>query len=241
VWARTAPLGEPSAPVVVAAFGVFEPRLITRAYEQGRGTASRADVLAARERGAVESLEELLPDAAPAALDGAGDLLRRATGVAAADLAGRPLFAGLLSLPWPGTPLGRVWHGASLLREYRGDVHVAAGVAAGLTGLEMNLLTEYWLGWAPTTYAATRGWSPAAMAAADAGLVERGLVAGGALTDEGRAVRDGVEERTDAAMAPLLEALGTGLPELTRQLAEWSAAVVTGGGGPADPRKRASG
>ena len=238
VWARAAALGEPSAPVVVAAFGVFEPGLVTSLYEDARRTASRNDVLAAREQGSVESLRELLPDVA---VGGAVTSLRRATDLAAADLAGRPLFAGLCSLPWPTDPLGQLWHATTLLREYRGDVHQAANVAAGFSGLQMNLMTEYWIGWEPTAYAATRGWSPEAMAAADAALAARGLVADGALTDEGRRVRDLVEEQTEAAMAPLLDAIGPELPALTQQLDEWSGRIVAAGAAPPDPYKRVSG
>src|SRR3954447_25162893 len=158
VWTRTAPMGEPSAPVVAAAFAVFEPGLVAGLwgavplgvcgpglaaglYEEARRTAARDAILAAREEGAVASLRELLPDADVAE---AVRLLRRATDLAATDVAGRPLFAGLVSLPWPADPLGRLWHATNLLREYRGDVHVAANVAAGLTGLQMNLMTEYW-------------------------------------------------------------------------------------------------
>ena len=238
VWTRTAPMGEPSAPVVVAAFGVFEPGLVAGLYEEARRTATRDDVLAAREEGSVESLRELLPDAD---VREAVTQLRRATDLAAADVAGLPLFAGLVSLPWPADPLGQLWHATNLLREYRGDVHVAANVAAGLTGLQMNLMTEYWLGWEPTAYAGSRGWAPDAMAAADVALAERGLVADGALIPEGQRLRDLVEEQTEAAMAPLVEAIGPDLPELTRQLDVWSAAIVAGGAAPPDPYKRISG
>jgi hypothetical protein len=63
VWARAAPMGEPAAPAVVAAFGVFEPGLITGLYEEARSKATRGDVLAAHAQGAVESLRALLPDA----------------------------------------------------------------------------------------------------------------------------------------------------------------------------------
>jgi hypothetical protein len=238
VWARSAPMGEPTAPVVVAAFGVFEPELVTALYEEARGIATRGQVLEAREAGAVESLRQLLPDADVRAAAGA---LERGVDAVALDVAGRPLFAGLLSLPWPEDPLGQLWHAACLLREYRGDVHVAANVAAGLSGLQMNLLTEYWIGWEPGAYAGTRGWSPEAMAAADTALTGRGLVAGGALTDAGRALRDTVEEQTEAALAPVLEAIGPTLPELTAQLDGWAAAIVAGGAAPPDLYKRVSG
>ncbi|GAB2931911.1 hypothetical protein GCM10027047_30340 [Rhodococcus aerolatus] len=240
VWGRTAPMGEPSAEVAVAAFGVFEPGLVTSLYEQARGIASRADVLAARERGAVAALHQLLPDVDPGEVDDAVTQLRRATDVAVADLAGRPLAAGLASLAWPADPLGRLWHATTLLRELRGDVAQAAAVAAGLTGLQANLVTEYWVGWEPTAYAASRGWSAEAMAAADAELVARGWVADGALTDTGRAERDAIEARTDAAMDRVLAPVDD-LAGLTTRLDGWSERVVAGGGAPRDPYKRVSG
>ncbi|MGY1607724.1 helix-turn-helix domain-containing protein [Geodermatophilus sp. SYSU D00700] len=134
-----------------------------------------------------------------------------------------------------------MWHAATLLREFRGDTHQAANLAAGLTAVEMNLLTEYWVGWEHTAYAGTRGWSAEAMAEADADLQGRGLVADDRLTEEGRRLRDDVEARTEAAMEPVLAAIGSDLPELTRQLDAWSAAIVAGGAAPPDPYKRISG
>src|SRR6185436_8695004 len=53
----------------------------------------------------------------------------------------------LAGLPWPTDELGRLWHACSMLRELRGDSHLAAFVAAGLTGLEANILTELRVGW----------------------------------------------------------------------------------------------
>jgi hypothetical protein len=147
----------------------------------------------------------------------------------------------MLSLPWPASPLGQLWHAAATLRECRGDVHQAANVAAGLSAVQMNLLTESWIGWAPTSYTATRGWSPEAMAAGEAGLVARGLVTGGALTAEGRQLREDVEARTDAAMAPAVAAIGDRLDGLVAQLDAWSAKIIAAGAAPADPYKRLSG
>ena len=241
VWARSAPMGEPSAPVVAAAFGVFEPALVGDLYEQARRTASRADVLAAREQGAAEGLRAVLDGVDDAEVAGAVAALRRATDRAAQDVAGRPLFAGLVSLPWPADPFAQLWHAASLLREYRGDVHQAANVAAGLSAVEMNLVTELWVGWEPRAYTATRGWSPEAMTGAEEALQRRGLLAGDRLTADGRALRDEVERRTDAAVEPLLAEIGPDLDRLTLQLDRWAGQVVAGGAAPPDPYKRISG
>ena len=83
---------------------------------------------------------------------------------------GRPLFAGMSRMPWPSDPHGRLWHVVTLLREHRGDSHVAACVAAGLDGIEANVLTELWVGFGLLEYTATRGWSAEAMDAALARL-----------------------------------------------------------------------
>ena len=241
VWGRTAPMGEPTAPVVVAAFGVFEPGLVTSLYEQARGIASRADVLAARVQGAVASLHQVLGDVPTREVEAVVAQLRRATDVAVADVAGRPLVAGLASLDWPDDAWGQLWHALNILREHRGDTHQAANVAAGLSGVQMNLVTEYWIGWEPRAYAGTRGWSAEVMDAADADLRERGWLADGALTATGQAERDRVEQATDAAMDRVLAPVGADLPALTAQLAAWSDVVVAAGSAPSDPYKRVSG
>jgi hypothetical protein len=241
VWGRAAPMGEPTAPVVAAAFGVFEPGLVADLYAQARAAASRDAVLEAREQGSVDCLREVLAGVDDGEVAAAVAVLRRATDLAARDVVGRPLFAGLVSLPWPADPLGQLWHAASLLREYRGDVHQAANVAAGFSAVEMNLVTELWVGWEPRAYTSTRGWSPEAMTAAEEALARRGLLDGGALTAAGRALRDEVERRTDAAVAPLLEAIGPDLERVTAQLDGWAGQVVAGGAAPPDPYKRISG
>jgi hypothetical protein len=105
----------------------------------------------------------------------------------------------------------------------------------------MNLVTEYWIGWEHGAYAGTRGWSPEALAAADAALVEDGWVADGALTAAGRQRRDHIEAATDAALDRVLAPVGDALPALTDRLDRWSATIVAGGAAPPDPYKRVSG
>jgi len=121
------------------------------------------------------------------------------------------------------------------------DSHLAACVACGLTGLEANLLTELRVGWEPQTYAASRGWSPEAMDAATAVLTTRGLIDDGALTAEGTALRDGIEETTDRLLGPVVDAIGDDLPGLLKMLDGWSQQIVDRGWFPPDPYKRASG
>ena len=204
VWSRAAALGEPSAAVVVAAFGVFEPTFLAEAYEAGRATASRRDVLEARVAGATRQLQEVLGDDDDiGAL--AGVLLGALEGRAAT---GRPLFSGLRALPVPGTPHGRLWRAAELVREHRGDGHIAVCVAAGLDPVEMNVLTELWVGYAIGDYSPTCAHSRQSIDDAAERLRRRGWLDGEALSPAGTAVREGIEAATDAAQDDLVRALG---------------------------------
>ncbi|SKN36335.1 Uncharacterised protein [Mycobacteroides abscessus subsp. bolletii] len=67
----------------------------------------------------------------------AAELLGRAAREASPS--GRPLYAALTAVPWPDEPVAVLWHAATLLREQRGDGHVAALVAAGIGGRESNV------------------------------------------------------------------------------------------------------
>ena len=238
VWGRGSALGEPEGTVVAAAFGVFEPGLIASLYDSGRAVCSLADVRAAKESGAVAALRTVLGDA-PDGLDQVVAGLRR--GAAAADPTGRPMFAGLSRLPWPDHPLGQLWHAATQLREYRGDGHLAACVTSGLSGLEANVLTELRVGWEPQAYTGSRGWSPEAMDAATAALGARGLITGGALTADGAALRNAIEETTDRLTAAVVDAIGDDLAGLTKTVEAWSQQIIDHGWFPPDPYKRASG
>jgi hypothetical protein len=236
VWGRASVLGEPEGTVAAAAFGVFEPGLIVSLYDAGREACSLADVRAAKESGAVAALRQVLGDTDVAS---AVALLRRVGD--AADSTGRPLHAGLRALPWPEHPLGQLWHACALLREHRGDGHLAACVAAGLTGLQANLLTEARVGWEPTAYTGSRGWSPEAMQEAADELVSRGLLSDGGLTDAGTALRDDIEATTDRLVQPAIDAAGDELPDVVAQLDAWSQQITEAGWFPPDPYKRASG
>jgi hypothetical protein len=237
VWARASLLGEPEPDVVVATFGVFEPGLLTGLYETARRTCTLAEIRAACEAGVTASLRAAL--GAPPQVPHVAGLLRDAThGVA---LTGRPLFAGVRGLPWPQDELAQLWQACMMMRELRGDSHLAACVAAGLTGLEANIMTELQVGWPGRTYTATRGWSSEAMDRAEASLTQRGLVAGHALTAAGASLRADIEERTDSQLAPALNAIGPYVETLIPLLSGWSDQVIEHGWFPPDPYKRASG
>jgi hypothetical protein len=215
---------------------VFHPGLIAAVYEAGAASAGRDDILAARAAGGAASVGSVASDDECAPL--AESLLDALGGL---DALGRPLFAALRSLPLPTSPSGRLWRAAELVREHRGDSHLAALVGAGLDAVEANVLTERWLGFGLGEYSATRGFGPDDLEAAVERLEARGWMRGHELTDAGRRARLGVEAATDAGQSALIDALGSRLDEVVEGTAEISARLIAAGSFPADPRKRAGG
>ncbi len=241
VWGRAAALGtDVVAPVVVAAFGVFEPGMLTAAFTHGSAVSSRDQILRARAEAATAGLRAATLGVDEALIDQLGDELLAA--VAGLDGTARPLFAALRALPVPDTAMGRAWRAAELVREHRGDGHLAASVAAGLDVAEMNVLTEVWLGYAIGEYSSTRAFAPDRIAAAADALRSRGwLDAAGTLTPAGRVARDAIEAATDRSQDALVEALGATVDGVIAAAGTISAAVLAHQAAPADPRKRAAG
>jgi hypothetical protein len=230
---RAAALGPVSAPVVTATFYNFAPRMVERAIPDAWRFSTPERVLVARLDAVDRALRRLLGDlvASPAVAE-AAELARAATGGCA--VAGRPLFAAHLALPWPQAPHLALWHAATLLREFRGDGHVAALLSAGLDGCEAHV-TVAAAGAAPrATLQPNRAWSDEEWADATARLTARGwLDADGALSPAGIAGRAAVEEQTDHLALPPWARLGdaacTRLYKLVRPL---SLRIVENGGIP---------
>ena len=227
---RGSVMGQVPGEVVAAAFGVFNPAVVIPLVAQGWGHTDAATLCDARTEGAVGQLRRVLGDS-PAGVDRANDLLARAVEPLRPE--GRPLYGGQASLGLPGEPLADAWRRADMLREYRGDAHVSAWTAAGLDATEIGLLTELFWGLPLRTYIRTRAWSDADLDAAEARLVDRGLLDGGAFTDEGRAEREAIERATDRQCRPFVEALGDDLDELLGILEPWGQAIRDAHGYPA--------
>lgn len=236
VWGRAAALGEPTAAVVAATFGVFEPTMIGAVHQAGVAAVPRADILAARADGAAESIGAVASVGECAAI--ADPVLTVLDGL---DGLGRPLFSALRALERPDSAAGRLWRAAELVREHRGDGHLAVLVAAGLGAAEANVLTELWLGFGLGEYSGTRGFGSDALAGAAADLELRGWLSGDRLTDAGREARAAIEASTDAGEQRLVDAMGTSLGDVIAGAAAISARLVEARCFPADPRKRAGG
>ena len=229
---RAAALGPVGPQVVTAAFYGFAPAMVARAVPDCWSRATTAEVLALRYRLAAEAL------AAPATRFAAevpplADELVVAAGRLSFE--GRILGAAHAALPVPDEPLLRLWWACTVLREHRGDGHVAALLAHGISPVEAHVLK---VAAGEATQAAlepARGWSGDEWAAARLGLFARSLLTeDGRLTDDGALLRSVIEHTTDIAAEPGWWALGGGdaSDDVVDRLAALSAVLIAEGGIP---------
>jgi hypothetical protein len=223
---RAAPLGPASPQLVHALFYNFGYDRVAKALPDAWTYAPPAVALHARERGATSALRRQLGvHARDDGVAAAAELLARAA--AAAPLEGRPLFAANRALPEPDDSLARLWHFATLLREHRGDGHVAALLDHGITGRQSHVLQSLAKAMPRSVYVVARDftddeWNEVLDELRTAGHVD----AAGTLTDSGRAVKDDIEARTDvlawsayAGLSPSeLDALAEALRPITRSV-----------------------
>ncbi|OBF41340.1 hypothetical protein A5719_13765 [Mycolicibacterium peregrinum] len=202
---RSAPLGIVAPEVVTAAFYNFTADRVAKALPAVWDIASPATHLQMRSDTAVAALRRSgVADSESTRL--AAELTAKAARTA--PLEGRPLYAANRALPWPEEPIAKLWHAVTLLREQRGDSHIAVLVAEGISGRESNVLhaaagrvpremimrsrdydDEQWEHYVERLR--SRGW----------------LDSRGDLTDAGRAVKQAVEDRTDELSVAALDAL----------------------------------
>jgi hypothetical protein len=223
-------MGHVPGELVAAAFAVFNPEVVVPSVAFGWSITDAHTIVEARDDGAIAQLERILgtePDGAARA----HELLARACAPLRPE--GRPLFAGVLSQPMPASHLGAVWRLGDMLREFRGDSHTAAWIAAGLDATEIGLLSELYWGLPMRSYSRTRAWTNAQFDAAHERLQSRGLVDDVGFTPAGRALREEVEVSTDRQMESMVAALGDDLQELVDILLPWGSAVRDAKGYPA--------
>ncbi|WP_137149298.1 hypothetical protein [Mycolicibacterium sp. CR10] len=202
--ARSAPFGVVPPDVVTAAFYNFAPERVAKALPAAWAIASPTEALQARETSAVAALRRYGVTDEDAAV--AADLAARAA--ASADIGGRTLFAGNRALDWPQRPLARLWHATTLLREHRGDGHVAVLTTEGVSGRECNVLHAA-AGRVPEEMIKrSRDYDDARWKHHRDALAHRGLLdAAGALTQTGHELKQRIEDTTDVLALPVLDVL----------------------------------
>lgn len=204
---RAAPLGPVGAAPVIGAFFGFAPTMVARALPDVWTRISPDAALTARLAGARTALAPLLAPTDPDELAALTALMRAAA--EQVTVAGRVLAAANAALPWPDDPAGVLWQAANILREHRGDGHVAALVTAGLDGAETCVWRTSLGGVSRVDFQSIRGWSDAEWTAATRRLRARGWLDD---TDRPTATaRDAlgrIEATTDRLASPVWDALG---------------------------------
>ncbi|MFJ4846442.1 hypothetical protein [Streptomyces sp. NPDC088733] len=232
---RAAPLGAVTAGTVAATFYNFNHAVIAPVIPRAWELAAPAAVLDARLRIADTVLTRLLGADGIASAEIADAAVLALRAAEACTREARPLYAANAELPVPEQPHLALWHAATLLREHRGDGHLAALLAAGLDGIEA-LVTHTATGksFTPRFVQRSRGWSAEDWAAAQDRLRDRGLLdAEGELTERGVELRREVEAVTDRLDRAPYEYLGAeGVERLTVIAGGAVGRVLAGGGFP---------
>lgn len=232
---RSAPMGAVPDEVVIATFFNFRPGVVREAMAIARSAAQPQSFLVARLDAADAALSRAFgSELGSPKVRRAADLAEQAARSIIHRVEGKPLFAGHASLDWPDSPHLRLWHAQSLLREFRGDAHVAALLTAGFDGLDA-LLTHAGTGKiSASVLRTTRDWTVEEWSAGFDRLRDHGILDGTAdeptLTETGSTLRQKIEAATDRATAQAYDVLGSdGCVELTELGKFLSAKVVDAG------------
>jgi hypothetical protein len=205
---RAAPLGQQApAQLVDALFYNFAPGEVARHIPKVWDTTTPDAAIAARQEGCVNALRRILGEHVDTpAFARAGDLLLVAA--TSAPIEGRAMYAALRSLPIPEEPVARLFHGASLLREHRGDGHIAALMIEGVGRLEAHVLLALDMDMPAEKFGRIHHLPAAQLGAVIDGMRDRGLIGDdGWLTEAGHAVKQRVEAHTDDLAATPYECL----------------------------------
>ncbi|MFG1807381.1 hypothetical protein [Streptomyces sp. NPDC049040] len=230
--ARSAAMGAVGPGAVTATFFNFSHTLIAQHLPGAWTVATPGQLLAARLRVVDRLLRRLLGDEALASKEmaEAAELALRAAG--GCHRAGRPLSAAEADQPVAQEPHVAFWQAATVLREHRGDGHIALLTHAGLDGLEALVShTSSGRGFTPAFARSTRGWSEEEWSAAEERLRGKGLLdADGELTEAGTTLRVDLEHETDRLAAAPYDHLGAAGVERLTELAGGFAAMALGNG-----------
>jgi hypothetical protein len=223
-------MGRVGPEIVFATFYNFSMAHVRRAIPDSWTFAPPSAALAARRQGSVAALQRAFADRQLAESIETAAMLAR-TAAESAPMEGRTLFAANRALAWPEEPTAALWHAATLLREHRGDGHVAALTAAGIHGREANVLQSA-AGVVPRDlFATARRYDDAEWESISAALIGRGLLdPDGIVTSQGQAIRADVEDRTDAlALTAYITLDGDQLQQLIDALVPLARAVIATG------------
>lgn len=229
---RAAPLGRAEFAVVAAALHGFPVVTVEALLQPVWERVSPADVISTHRNSVAVSSERIFGrEVDSKELEHFADMT---TGLGAGlDTSGRPLAAANRALPAPEELWARLWHAATVLREYRGDGHIAALVAADVSVAESLVLTAAWAvdHIDATMLRTSRQLSASEWSGACSALARRGFMTeDGTLTLAGKEFRDDIESRTDdAAQRPWGELTSDEFGSLYRFMSRLSATILDAG------------
>ena len=203
---RSAPLGRVAPEVVHALFYNFSWERVAGALPDAWSFAPPEVALDVRRASTARALRRQLGDL----VDGPDflatvELLERAA--LAAPLEGRAMYAANRALEIPTDAVERLWHATTLLREHRGDGHIGALIAAGISGRQSHVLQALATGTPRAVYDVARDFTDEEWAERIDQLTRQGLVEGGELSARGRELKSDIEATTDRLAASAYEGL----------------------------------
>ena len=227
---RAAPMGAVSAATVTATFYNFNPRLVERSIPSVWAHISPAEATEMRIEGAVAAIRRLVSDLPDdATLIELGDIIRGANGEL--EYAGRPLAGAHVTIDPPDDPLASLWWGVTVLREFRGDGHVAVLVTEDVGPIEALITSSGYGDGTVEFYQKNRAWSLEEWETAVERCRSKGWIdEDGALTAAGRDLRDRIEDATDRTVATAIEALGEDLDPVIDTITPISREIYLNGG-----------
>lgn len=234
---RSAAMGPVGPGVVAATFYNFNPESVAQHIPAAWKIATPEKILEARLNAVDDAMRRMLDPELLASEEvaQAAELAREAT--AGCSPEGKPLYAAHADLDWPEAPHLRLWHGVTLLREFRGDAHIAALQHAEISGIAALVLhSTVPGGFTADAARILREWSQSQWAQASEQLRERGLIdAEGEITKAGEALREEVEVATDVmSMGPWQTLRHEQIQELVSSGGEVSKALYKAGAVPTD-------
>ncbi|HEY2332694.1 MAG TPA: hypothetical protein VGH94_12320 [Acidimicrobiales bacterium] len=226
---RAAAMGPVGVDVVLATFYNVNPALVASVIPGSWEKASPDEILTAQREAFSPVLAAAWAPLDPSELAELASLCRTAGEAASTNVEGRALFAGMVSQGWPGEDHLDVWHAAKLLREHRGDGHIAGLVVEGLSGIEVLVIHAAFDGLPGELLARSRHWGDEDWRAAVADLQSRGWLVESeplTLTEDGRRRRQWIEDRTDELALVAYEPLGPDGVERMIELGEKAVAAL---------------
>ncbi len=208
VWSRyfagrAAPMGRVTYETIIATFYNFSPAMVKEHAELVWETAGPESFIAARLRGADAALQRLLGGyISSPELWSVSSLLEDVALHGAPE--GKPLYSANLGVSIPEKPHLKLFHAATLVREYKGDIHNSILLGSDVSGLQAHILLSFTGHRSKESVMSSRGWSEQQWLVDQRNLQSRGLLLeDGRLSKDGLAFRVEIEDKTETLAATL--------------------------------------